>query len=520
MLTRNILNGIICLIVFSILWMIVSGVEMVQERFGGDKGIMLNQAPDNIWIHVNEYYQNREDSSDKITPEEYKALLDAYNSGTIEVVEEPVAPENPEEAWIAKSNSSGSWVESVDYYESVTDSSVTISVDEYNKLMSDYASATDAYEQQKLKYDAYLKAKVSPEERYAKQVSHYRNRSNYEDYVKEDAYNDLVTEYQKKLEKGKIKDIDKDIPYQPIDPADIYYAYDADGNVIENYFRLDDKEKAQYEVSLVRSVLDGSLMTEQQVTELRATYLTEIEQFKKDYTAYLDKYYPDRDNKEMVFRVGPTKNKVIICFAVTGILFGILYMLFRKNLDAANLLSDTSDINQYHNDQHIALPEEVQRNYDWFPDVGAHSAVQVSSMISHMALLNKGLKKIDVATRADKDIKDEDGNIEYFKGEILEDENGNYITTTEPMIDDKFMEDLFDASGAPRDKNVRHRYDATKIPYNPDGSNRDKLGKFETVADLINEDWEFPIYEPQRPAGAYMVDTAPVNTIVWLALCI
>ena len=47
------------------------------------------------------------------------------------------------------------------------------------------------------------------------------------------------------------------------------------------------------------------------------------------------------------------------------------------------------------------------------------------------------------------------------------------------------------------------------IPYNPDGSDRDKLGKFDTVADLINKDWELPWYEPQRPGGAYLVDTAP-----------
>ena len=44
--------------------------------------------------------------------------------------------------------------------------------------------------------------------------------------------------------------------------------------------------------------------------------------------------------------------------------------------------------------------------------------------------------------------------------------------------------------------------------------NRDKLKGYDTVADLINNEWEFPYYEPQRPAGAYIVDTAPVNTMV------
>ena len=50
--------------------------------------------------------------------------------------------------------------------------------------------------------------------------------------------------------------------------------------------------------------------------------------------------------------------------------FFAFYAVFMKNLSAQNLLADTSDINQYENDQHIQLPEEVHRNYDWFPDVG------------------------------------------------------------------------------------------------------------------------------------------------------
>ena len=177
-------------------------------------------------------------------------------------------------------------------------------------------------------------------------------------------------------------------------------------------------------------------------------------------------------------------------------------------------MSDTSDINQYQNDQHVALPEEVQRKYDWFPDVGAHSDVQPSSMISHMALSNKGLKSIKVAKRAQNDILDEDGDVEYYKGEILLDENGEPIMETKPIIDEKFMDALFDASGALNDRSVRKYYDATKIPYNPDGKDREKLPNYKTVADLINGDWEFPEYEVSRPAGAYVVDTAPVNTMV------
>lgn len=220
----------------------------------------------------------------------------------------------------------------------------------------------------------------------------------------------------------------------------------------------------------------------------------------------------------------PTIMKVFISFIVGLLVFGIVYSLMMRNLEAQNLMNDTSDINQYTNDQHIALPEEVQRKFDWFPDVGAHSNVQVSSMISHMALTNKGLKKIEVAKRANEDIYDEDGDIELYKGEILVDDEDNPITEKMPIIDEPFMDALFDASlkGAGlSNKEVKEimkyykRYDPTKIPYNPGGSDRTKQGgSYDTVAEMINHDWSFPLYEPQRPAGAYIVDTEPVNTMV------
>lgn len=197
--------------------------------------------------------------------------------------------------------------------------------------------------------------------------------------------------------------------------------------------------------------------------------------------------------------------------------FGVMYPVLMRNLDAQNMMHDTTDINQYAGDQHIALPEEVQRKFDWFPNVGAHSAVQVSSMISHVMIQNKGLKKIDVSRRAEGEILDADGDVEYIRGEIMYGDDGKILTTSESMIDEDFGEALFDASNLPSGKEgkvFRKRYDTTKIEYNPDGSNRDKLGKYKTVADLINADWEFPSYEVQRPSGAYIVDTAPVNTMV------
>ncbi len=205
--------------------------------------------------------------------------------------------------------------------------------------------------------------------------------------------------------------------------------------------------------------------------------------------------------------------KVFASLGVGVMVYALMRSILKRNLDAQNLMNDTSDINQYENDQHIALPEEVQRKFDWFPDVGAHCPVQVSSMISHMMITNKGLNKIKVAKRAEKDIIDSDGDIVYYKGEILYDDKGEEITELLPLIDSKFADELYEASGAP--KEVRKYYDTTKIPYNPDGKDRTKqCGTHKTVADAINKTWTFPLYEPQRPAGAYIVDTEPVNTMV------
>lgn len=204
-------------------------------------------------------------------------------------------------------------------------------------------------------------------------------------------------------------------------------------------------------------------------------------------------------------------SRILICLLLSAAFFGIMYVIFKHNLDVQNSLNDTSDINQYQNDQHIALPEEIQRKFDWFPDVGCTSDVQFSSMISHCALSNKGLKTISVARRVPSDITDDDGEVLLHKGEILTDEDGDALTEEKPLIDTEFMHALYTASGLPDRKDMRKFYNATMIPYNPDNRDRDKLKGYETVADLINNDWELPEYEPQRPGGAYLVDTAPVD---------
>ena len=74
---------------------------------------------------------------------------------------------------------------------------------------------------------------------------------------------------------------------------------------------------------------------------------------------------------------------------------------------------------RYTNDQHIALPEEIQRKFDWFPNVGAHASPAVSSMISHVMISNKGLKPVQLTQRAAKDVLDEDGDVVVYEGEVI-----------------------------------------------------------------------------------------------------
>lgn len=204
----------------------------------------------------------------------------------------------------------------------------------------------------------------------------------------------------------------------------------------------------------------------------------------------------------------------------TGLAVGLIVGTHvTRRVSSENLMNTTDDINQYQNDQHIALAEEIQRKFDIFPDAGAHSGVQVSSVISHMMLKKKGLGTFDVVQRAESEIIDEDGEILYYAGEPLEDDEGEYRTKTEPVIDEAFGEDLFEASGLPDAKGqdgqrLRKRFDMTLIPYKPDAIARERLGDYTTLAELIKDDWTFPGYEVQRPAGAYIVDTAPVNTMV------
>lgn len=203
--------------------------------------------------------------------------------------------------------------------------------------------------------------------------------------------------------------------------------------------------------------------------------------------------------------IGPSVVKVVVSLLVAGGLFAFLVMYLWRNLEAQNAIIEGWELNTWKNDQHIALPEELQASFDFFPDAGAHSDVQVSSLISHMTFTNDGLKPFETVVRT----CDEDDDYEFYAA--IEEDRDALTIRKMPRLDLDFARDLYEASGVPEAQ--QRYYNPSLIPYNPGNQNRDRLSGYNTVADLMNS-WTLPLYETTRPGGAYLVDTRPVNTMV------
>lgn len=161
-----------------------------------------------------------------------------------------------------------------------------------------------------------------------------------------------------------------------------------------------------------------------------------------------------------------------------GLLF-FIYMVLNDNWKVENISADNSDINDYENDAMLQEPEALAYNYDIAPDSFAHYSGDVTAILSHQHFTNKGLKP-------------------WKSGQ--------------KVFDETFSDKLFDSDKIPDDPNLRVRYNAKEIAYNP---NHD-FGKpeFDTVADVIDKTWTLPGYENGRPGGAYIVDTSPSNSMI------
>lgn len=197
--------------------------------------------------------------------------------------------------------------------------------------------------------------------------------------------------------------------------------------------------------------------------------------------------------------------------------FAAFYWLWR-NFKVQNLLYDTSDLNQYHDTARLTQPEELITEYDFVPDAGAHSKnVDVSAILGHMMIGNQGINQVTVPKRYNADTIDSVTGEMHYKNSVIKDANGKVVYQTVPMLDKKFGDKLFDSGYLPKGntpigKKIRLWYDPRKLDYN---KRRDiQFQPYDTLADLINNDWYIPDYEVQRPAGGYVVDSSPSNTMV------
>lgn len=218
-------------------------------------------------------------------------------------------------------------------------------------------------------------------------------------------------------------------------------------------------------------------------------------------------------NYYLSFLVYP--NRCIYTLIIALITGFITYIGMDRNWKSENEETRTDDINQYIGDSDLVQPEDMPLKFDIFPDAGYHSSVDVTAVIGHMYISNRGLKKINMTCFSDKDqiIQYDDGYTETIpKGEPVIDENEKIKTKKMPLIDTNFGQFLLDTSGVSKKNDFRKLYNPTLLKYNPENK-RDK-SKHNTVAQHINSDWYLPSYERQRAAGMYIVDTAPTNTMI------
>lgn len=222
-------------------------------------------------------------------------------------------------------------------------------------------------------------------------------------------------------------------------------------------------------------------------------------------------------------------------FLLAVVLALIVWDKQSRRSKGSDLLNTDGVINDYADDMHIQLPEEVLMNFPIVPDNGAHFSEDASFPISHIYFDAKNSPMVQVPRRYRKtgevtlEVRDDDGKLvkvkeKVYAGEYVRDADGNIVKDVLPMIDQEQGIELFAASGIKPDNKVGFKfYNAKKLPYGL-GEDRpftrevsnDKgfKEKLLTMYDVMAKDWEIPDYETQRPSGAYLVDTNPVNNLV------
>lgn len=202
----------------------------------------------------------------------------------------------------------------------------------------------------------------------------------------------------------------------------------------------------------------------------------------------------------------------ILALPVIGIAYFIAYKKFYAVWFNNNAMFLTSDIEEYTNDAYIRTMDHLTQELDVAPDVGLGFDGHVSTLMGHAMISNKGIKKIDVPVY--------DPTVDGF---VKRDENGNIVTKKMPMFDEELADTLFSMSGVPQQFRILH--DATEYDFNrkltkkEGGDGKKRSGsygrmEYDTLADVINNEF-YPLdTETARPAGVYFYDSRPVNTVL------
>ncbi|HFO1542025.1 TPA: TraM recognition domain-containing protein [Staphylococcus aureus] len=180
---------------------------------------------------------------------------------------------------------------------------------------------------------------------------------------------------------------------------------------------------------------------------------------------------------------------------IFSLLFGLyLFYVSRKFGKRESLKEDHTDINTYTGDRDVLSVEEMFQQYNIIPDAGAVSkTVKPTAIVGHAFIeTNDNFKKFKVYKRDENNeiVKNKKGEIKYQKVDLF---------------DRALQKDAYESIGI-IDPSKQVKIDAFNTKY------RKKNGKWQTVGEFINEDWDLPPNELQRPAGVFFVETAPVNS--------
>lgn len=177
-----------------------------------------------------------------------------------------------------------------------------------------------------------------------------------------------------------------------------------------------------------------------------------------------------------------------------------------------NAMYLTEDIQGYETDSYVRSIDHLTQELYPAPDVGLGFDGHVSTIMGHMMVSNKGIKKIKVPVY--------DPNVDGF---VKTDENGDIVYETKPMFDKDLAEVLYDMSMVPHE--YRTYFDATDYDFNrkvsrkEGGDGKKRAGEYDRPAydklsDYINNEFYVLDTETARPAGIYFYDNRPVNTIL------